>query len=118
MPTLGSLVAADVDWHQPGHNKLSGPHTGTEAVFGMVGGTVQDSAGTFTIDDVKYVKYVKDIMGNGSQVAATISFSAQRDSAQMALNGVDVFTVENGQITEAWLYSSDQDAENAFWGNA
>ncbi len=81
----------------------------------MVGGTVQDSAGTFTIDDVKDVK---DIMGNGSQVAATISFSAQRDSAQMALNGVDVFTVENGQITEAWLYSSDQDAENAFWGNA
>ena len=115
MPTLGSLVAADVDWHQPGHNKLSGPHTGTEAVFGMVGGTVPDSAGTFTIDDVKDVK---DIMGNGSQVAATISFSAQRDSAQMALNGVDVFTVENGQITEAWLYSSDQDAENAFWGNA
>jgi hypothetical protein len=115
MPTLGSLVAADVDWHQPGHNKLSGPHTGTEAVFGMVGGTVQDSAGTFTIDDVKDVK---DIMDNGSQVAATISFSAQRDSAQMALNGVDVFTVENGQITEAWLYSSDQDAENAFWGNA
>jgi hypothetical protein len=111
MPTLGSLVAADVVWHQPGHNKFSGTHTGAEAVFGMIGAMMQDSAGSFKIVDVK------DVMGNGSQVAATISFSAQRDGAQMALNGVDVFTVENGQITEVWLYSSDQDAEDAFWGN-
>ena len=42
MPTLGSLVAADVVWHQPGHNKFSGTHTGAEAVFGMIGGMMQN----------------------------------------------------------------------------
>jgi hypothetical protein len=57
-------------------------------------------------------------MVNGAEVAATIDFSGQRNGTEMALGGVDVFTVKNGQIAEVWLYSSDQAAEDAFWGKS
>ena len=97
---LGALVAADVIWHQPGDNQFSGTHTGAEAVFAMIGSMMEASAGTFKID------LVKDIMVNGAEVAATIDFSGQRNGTEMALGGVDVFTVKNGQIAEVWLYSS------------
>ena len=109
---LGALVAADVIWHQPGDNQFSGTHTGAEAVFAMIGSMMEASAGTFKID------LVKDIMVNGAEVAATIDFSVQRNGTEMALGGVDVFTVKNGQIAEVWLYSSDQAAEDAFWGKS
>jgi hypothetical protein len=78
----------------------------------MIGSMMEASAGTFKID------LVKDIMVNGAEVAATIDFSGQRNGTEMALGGVDVFTVKNGQIAEVWLYSSDQAAEDAFWGKS
>ena len=32
------------------------------------------------------------------------------------MKGVELLTVTNGQIKEVWLYSSNQEAEDAFWG--
>ncbi len=78
----------------------------------MIGGMMQVSGGSFRIDTVHAV------IGNGSKVATTVKFSGQRDGATMSLNGVDILTVKNGQIVEAWLYSDDQAAEDAFWGTA
>jgi ketosteroid isomerase-like protein len=109
---LGVLVAADVVWHQPGDNRFSGTHIGAAKVFAMIGDMMKVSDGTFKIDQVN------DVMANGTHVAATINFSAQRADHAMALKGVDVFSVSNGQITEVWLYSSDQAIEDAFWGSA
>ena len=31
--------------------------------------------------------------------------------------GIDLFKVEAGKIIEIWLFSDDQEAEDAFWGN-
>ena len=109
---LDALVAADVIWHQPGDNRFSGTHVGAAAVFAIIGDMMKVSDGTFQIDQVN------DVMANGTHVAATINFSAQRPDYSMALKGVDVFSVSNGQITEVWLYSSDQVIEDAFWGSA
>ena len=85
---LGALVAADVIWHQPGDNQFSGTHTGAEAVFAMIDSIMEALAGTFKID------LVKDTMVNGAEVAATIDFSGQSNGTEMALGGVDVFTVK------------------------
>ena len=92
---LGALVAADVIWHQPGDNQFSGTHTGAEAVFAMIGSMMEASAGTFKID------LVKDIMVNGAEVAATIDFSGQRNGTEMALGGVDVFTVKMARLPKS-----------------
>ena len=72
---------------------------------------MQISGGTFKIDEVS------SIMASGDQVAAILKFSAQREGAEMSMSGVHVMTISKGQIKEVWLYSGDQAAEDAFWGN-
>ena len=112
LETLGCLVAKDIVWNQPGENKFSGQHNGSEAVFALIGGIMEVSGGSFKIDTVHAA------MGNGSKVATTVKFSGQSDGALMSMNGVDILTIKDGQIVEAWLYSEDQAAEDAFWGTA
>ncbi|WP_371272117.1 nuclear transport factor 2 family protein [Streptomyces sp. cf124] len=55
-------------------------------------------------------------MGNGDLVAATIHFTGRRGETSMSMDGVDLLRIENGKITEMWLFSGDQNAEDAFWG--
>jgi ketosteroid isomerase-like protein len=78
----------------------------------MLGAMMQCTAGTFAIDKVH------SLMGNGEMVAASIHFSARRDGQSMSMDGVDVLRIKDGTIVEAWLFSSDQAAEDEFWGDA
>lgn len=107
---LGSLFADDVIWHQPGSGKLSGTHRGKKAVFDLFGQFVEISGGSFKIDQVS------SIMGNGSQVAAVLHFSARKKSGEsISMDGVDLMRIENGKIAEVYLFSGDQAAEDRFW---
>ncbi|MFF8392601.1 nuclear transport factor 2 family protein [Streptomyces sp. NPDC016172] len=110
MATLGELLDEAIVWHQPGANQFSGEHKGQGAVFQMLGRMMEASQGTFAIDKIH------TLMGNGDLVAATIRFSGRHDGASMNMDGVDVLRIENGKITEMWLFSGDPAAEDAFWG--
>jgi uncharacterized protein len=110
MATLGKLVDENVVWHQPGSNQFSGERRGRGAVFEMLGAMMQCSGGTFAIDKVH------SIMGNGEMVAASVQFSARRDSKSMSMDGVDILRIKDGAIVEAWLFSRDQPAEDELWG--
>ena len=110
MATLGKLVDEKIVWRQPGSNQFSGERKGRSAVFEMLGAMMQFTAGTFAIDKVH------SIMQNGEMVAASIHFSARRDGKSLSMDGVDVLRIKDGTIVEAWLFSNDQAAEDAFWG--
>jgi uncharacterized protein len=110
MATLGGVLDADIVWHQPGANQFSGTHKGRDAVFQMLGGMMETSQGSFAIDKVH------TLMGNGDLVTATIQFSGRRGDASMSMDGVDLLRVTDGKITEMWLFSGDQAAEDTFWG--
>lgn len=77
----------------------------------MIRGMTQISEGTFKIDEVCSIIVHQD------QVAATLKFSAQRDSAEMSMSGLDIMTIRNGQIKEVWLYCWDLAVEDAFGEN-
>jgi ketosteroid isomerase-like protein len=70
-----------------------------------------DSVGALFADDVRWHQ-------PGDLVAATLHFYARRGTEQIAMDGVDVLRVRDGQIAEAWLFSADQSAEDAFWSRA
>ena len=110
LDTVGASLSPDVVWYQPGQNQFSGTQNGNQAVFALIGGMMEVSQGSFKIDKVHAV------MGNGSRVAAIVEFSGQRDGAEISMLGVDLLTVKDGKIVEAWLYSADQAAEDNFWG--
>ena len=110
LEALGALVAPDVVWHQPGDNQFSGTHESAQAVFGMIGGMMQDTQGSFV------VKQNGDIMANGDLVSVEVAFSGKKGNASIDMTGHDLFKIKNGKIVEVWLFSQDQKAEDAFWG--
>ena len=110
--TVASMLADDIVWHQPGDNQFSGTHRGGSAVNDMIGGMMNVSRGTFELS------LTSAPMVNGSLVAAPVNFSAQREGASMAMDGIDLLRVEGAQIAEVWLFSADGQDEDAFWGQS
>jgi ketosteroid isomerase-like protein len=110
IPAATGLFAADIAWHQPGSHRFAGLKDGGAAVGEMIGGQMALTAGTFKLE------FTSGPMVNGDLAAFTVHFSAEREGAKMSMDGIDVLRVENGKIAEMWLFSTDQDAEDAFWG--
>jgi uncharacterized protein len=108
--TLGSLIAADVIWHQPGNHQFSGTHRGMALVGPMLGRMMEVSKGTFAITRADHY------MANGDCVAITLEFAGEANGLKLRQPGVDLIRIEGGKIVEVWLFSSDQAQEDAFWG--
>jgi ketosteroid isomerase-like protein len=106
---VADMFADDIVWHQPGTHQLSGTYRGAAAVNEMIGAQMAATEGTFEL------KLTGDPMVNGALVAIPVHFSAKRGGARMAMDGVDVLRIEGEKIAEVWLFSVDQQAEDAFW---
>lgn len=107
---LASAISPDVVWHQPGSNRFSGTHHGLGAVGAMLGGMMEVSQGSFAITRADH------FMANGDWVAVQLAFAAERNGIRLDQPGVDLLRVADGKIVEVWLFSSDQEAEDRFWG--
>ena len=110
MATFGSLFAAEFAWHQPGSNRFSGTRNGMAELGPMLGGMMQASGGTFAI--TKANRY----LANGDMVAVEIEFSGERGGRKLSQSGIDLIRFKDGKIVEVWLFSSDPEQEDAFWG--
>lgn len=109
---LAGLFAPDLVWHQPGENRFSGTRHGVPAVVEMLGGMMGVSRGSFRIERAS--RY----MENGGWVTVEIEFAGEREGMHMAQPGIDLLKIDNGRIVEVRLFSSDQAAEDLFWGQA
>jgi ketosteroid isomerase-like protein len=112
IPTATGLFATDIKWHQPGGHRFAGLKNGPAAVGEMIGGQMDLTAGTFALE------FTSRPMVNGDLAAFSVHFSGKRDGVEMSMDGIDVLRVEGDKIAEMWLFSADQDAEDAFWGQA
>ncbi|MEV5716795.1 nuclear transport factor 2 family protein [Amycolatopsis mediterranei] len=110
--TVAGLFADDVVWHQPGGHRFSGTHRGSGVVGQMLGGMMTVSEGTFEL------ALTGAPMVNGTSVAVPIHFSGKREGAAMSQDGVDLLRIEGDRVAEVWLFSSDPESEDAFWGAA
>lgn len=109
---LGSLLHEDVEWKQPGNNSISGLKRSRSEVFQMVGKMFELSANTVKLTDIK------SISANGNRVACLLHWNATRPAgAVLNIDNIDVYTVEDGKIIKAEVFTVDEAAENEFWGN-
>ena len=104
--TLGGLLSPQIVWHQPGSNQFSGTKNGI-AEFGAM---MAKSGGSFAIT------HAHRYLANGNMVAIEIEFSGQREGAQVNQPGIDLLRIADGKIVEVWLFSSNPEQEDAFWG--
>lgn len=110
--TVSAQFADDVVWHQPGGNRFSGAHRGSEAVGAMLGGMMSVSEGTFAL------KRSAPLMVNGDVVAASVHWTAKRSGAEMDGTGIDLMRVADGKVVEVWLFTADPAEEDTFWGRS
>lgn len=107
-----ALAALDphVVWHQPGENRFSGVHIGPDAVAELIGGMMATSQGTFALAPTG------PLMVNGELVAAPVRFTGAHNEGKLDQAGIDLLTVRDGKIVTVHLFSSNGQAEDAFWG--
>ena len=105
-PLLDSLV----QWHQPGNNRFSGVKSNANEVFSMFRGFLDMTAGALQLKEWK-------ILGvNNNTVACLLHWTAVTPpGSKLDVENVDVYTVTNGKIVKAVIYSADVEQENKFW---
>jgi uncharacterized protein len=60
---------------------------------------------------------IKSITENQHQVACLLNWKASSPTGkELDVDNIDVYTVENGQIVKADIFTTDVEAENRFWG--
>lgn len=110
METLNELFADDIVWHAPGRNALSGDHRGKDAVFAVFAKLAELTGGTFKLE-------IHDVLANDEHVVVLARSTAERDGKRLDDNGVQVFHVSDGKVTEQWLHPGDVYASDAFFGD-
>jgi ketosteroid isomerase-like protein len=109
METLGSLYTPDVVQRMPGDNQLSGEHTGVDNVIGLYGRLFELSGGTFSAE-------LKSVTTQGDKVVTVHRAKAEREGKTLDVDHGIEFTFSGDKISRLNLTSSDQAAEDAFWG--
>ncbi|MBO2012970.1 nuclear transport factor 2 family protein [Hymenobacter negativus] len=108
---VAAALHPQVQWSQPGHNRLSGLKHSRDEVFGMVGAMQELANGTLTLTEVDLLST------NGTQVACRVHWrAAQPSGVVLDVDNLDVYTIEDGLITQVQVFTTDTAQEDAFWG--
>ncbi|WP_245859597.1 nuclear transport factor 2 family protein [Spirosoma aerolatum] len=107
---LAAIIHPNIQWNQPGTNRFSGTKKSSAEVFQMVGGMFQATDNSLALTDIK------TLTANGNSVACLIHWKAvQPNGGVLDVDNIDVYTVENGKIVQATVYSADIAQEDNFW---
>lgn len=103
-----AYIAADIVWHVPGHNPVSGDYHGFEEYTQlMISRMAPLTSWEFEVHDV---------MVNGSYVVATVSLRGERKGKKVDLRGAHIMRInDQGQVVEGWGFTSDQNALDDFF---
>ncbi len=108
MDVLTRLLAEDTVWHRSGNSPMSGEFRGRNAVFGLFAKLAELTGGNVQLED-------HDFLGNDNHTVALSQVRATREGKSLDTKSIEVCHWHNGQITEEWLFSEDQSAEDDFW---
>ena len=109
---LYELTAPDAVLHMcPGQSWLSGTHEGRDTAFGLL-----MQSGQATRDSMKAT--IHDVVGNDDHVIALLHFAFERDGATLEGNETWVSHVQDGKLTDTWVFIWDQADAEKFWSMA
>lgn len=111
MDAARRALAADTVLHVPGRSINTGDYAGREAVIGFVAKAAELTGGTLKL-------HVRRVLADEEQAVALATYTATRPDREVPLRNdlAHVITLREGLIAESWLYSRDQYAVDAFWG--
>ena len=107
-----SMLHPQVQWEQPGNNRLSGTKRSADEVMEM--GRIMGEWSERTLR----LSSIEQCGTNGNTVAVRLRWTAAQPTGKVLdVGNVDIYTVENGKITHARIYSEDIVQEDRFWGS-
>jgi ketosteroid isomerase-like protein len=109
MDALRELFAEDIVWHFPGHSQVSGDFAGRDEVLQWLARSFELTGGTLRIE-------LHDVLAGEDHVAALTRVTAQREGRSLDDPSIQLLHVKNGKATESWIYPSDQQVSDEFWG--
>lgn len=109
LDTLRSIMTSDVVHSVPGNNQTSGEHKGIDEVLGLYGQLFELSGGTLSLD-------LKSVTARGEKVVAVHHGKAEREGKILDTDETIEFSFSGDKICRLDETTSDQAAEDAFWG--
>ena len=101
-------IAANITWHVPGHNPVSGEYHGFEEYTKLMPSRM--------VPLTHWDFEVEDVMVNGSYVVATFHLNGERKGKKVDLRGAHIMRINDlGHVEEGWGFTSDQDALDEFF---
>jgi ketosteroid isomerase-like protein len=101
-------IAANIVWHVPGHNPVSGDYHGFQEYTELMPSRMAPLT--------RWEFEVHDVMVNGSYVVATLSLMGERKGKTVDLRGAHIMRMnERSEVIEGWGFTSDQDALDDFF---
>jgi|GEM_PF-248160 len=108
IPTLTSIMSADVVQHVPGNSPLAGDHHGLDAVLGYYGGLAELTGGTFRANLI-------DVHGDAiGHVNALHQITATRNGVTRVSRGSILFTFKDGKAIDLLELHGDLAGDDAF----
>jgi len=97
---LRSMLTADVRFHFPGNNSLSGEYKGLEAALGLLARISKWNAGSTRIR-------LHDVLANEQHGVLLYTVTAQHEGRSVRYRYIDLYHFREGQINEVWGYPAD-----------
>lgn len=108
---VSAVMDSLIVWDQPGNNRFSGIKNNAKEVFAMFSGMLKITDRTLELTEKKILAQ------NGNEVVCQLQWKAsQAGGAFLYVCNIDVYTIKNGKISKAVIYSADNKQEDVFWG--
>lgn len=109
--TFTSLLADSLTWYQPGSSRIAGIKRSKKELLMMGSMMSKLSDGTLKLKEVRYFQT------SGNTVTCLLHWTAAAPyGAVLDVWNIDLYTVAEGKIMEATVYSEDIEQEDRFWG--
>ena len=108
VPGALALFDDSIVFHVPGASQLGGDHAGKAAVGAVMRKFREISGGTFKLQPTQ-------VLTNDSYGAVVTKASATRNGRTIAEQPVQLWSFQDGEPVELWLYPQDQRAFDEFW---
>jgi len=107
---LGTVMAPDVVWHEPGRSSLAGDYKGPQAVLDFLRDLKELSGGTFNIE-------ILEVLSQPERAVVFQRETARRDSKILDVIAAVDFEIHHSRITEVTVYQADTYQFDEFWGD-
>lgn len=108
LETLMGLFADDAVYHVGGSGGLAGDKQGKKAIMAYFAELFTKSGGTAKVE-------LQDVIAGERHTVSVQSAEAQRNGKSMKQNGVLVFTLRGGKVTEVREFQEDTAKATDFW---